>query len=89
MANPTKDIPIRRDFRHRPDEGTEEPTPGITELGCHPATQADMDGMYRHERAMECQTLCHPDILTTIASEGISLCSFSDWPDYGTSNVTR
>jgi predicted glycoside hydrolase/deacetylase ChbG (UPF0249 family) len=62
---------------------------GITELGCHPATRADMDGMYRHERAIECETLCHPDIRATIASEDISLCSFSTWESYGASNFTR
>ena len=54
---------------------------GITELGCHPAQTADMQGMYREERVVECVTLCHPDVRKAIESEQISLCSFSNWED--------
>jgi len=54
---------------------------GITELGCHPAQTADMQGMYRDERVVECATLCHPDIREAIESEQILLCSFSNWED--------
>lgn len=54
---------------------------GITELGCHPAQTADMQGMYRDERVVECATLCHPDIREAIESEQILLCSFSNWAD--------
>jgi predicted glycoside hydrolase/deacetylase ChbG (UPF0249 family) len=52
---------------------------GITELGCHPAQTADMQGMYREERVVECATLCHPDVREAIESEQILLCSFSNW----------
>jgi predicted glycoside hydrolase/deacetylase ChbG (UPF0249 family) len=61
---------------------------GVTELGCHPAKRADMDGMYRHERAVECETLCHPDIRATITAEAISLCSFSSFPGQGNESLT-
>jgi predicted glycoside hydrolase/deacetylase ChbG (UPF0249 family) len=54
---------------------------GITELGCHPAQTADMQGMYRDERVVECATLCHPDVRKAIESEQISLRSFSNWDD--------
>jgi predicted glycoside hydrolase/deacetylase ChbG (UPF0249 family) len=52
---------------------------GVTELGCHPATEADMNGMYRHERIVECETLCNPLVREAIRDRGITLCSFSDW----------
>jgi chitin disaccharide deacetylase len=52
---------------------------GITELGCHPAQTADMQGMYRDERVIECATLCHPEVREAIESEQILLCSFSNW----------
>jgi hypothetical protein len=55
--------------------------PGVTELGCHPAKRADMSGMYREERTLECETLCHPEIRKAIAAEAICLCSFATWRD--------
>jgi predicted glycoside hydrolase/deacetylase ChbG (UPF0249 family) len=59
---------------------------GVTELGCHPAKSVDMQGMYRNERLVECATLCHPDVLAAIKTEGISLCSFATW-DQGELNT--
>jgi predicted glycoside hydrolase/deacetylase ChbG (UPF0249 family) len=56
-------------------------SPGVTELGCHPAKKADMQGMYRLEREVELETLCQPEVRTMIAAEGINLCSFLDWRD--------
>ena len=53
--------------------------PGVTELGCHPATRGDMAGMYREERPVECQTLCDPRAREAIQAEGIELCSFKNW----------
>jgi chitin disaccharide deacetylase len=52
---------------------------GVTEMGCHPGAAADMDGMYRHERLVERDTLCHPAIREAIAAHSIVLCSFLDW----------
>ena len=53
--------------------------PGVTELGCHPARINDMAGMYRDERLIECETLCHPDVRASLVAEGIRLCSFKNW----------
>jgi predicted glycoside hydrolase/deacetylase ChbG (UPF0249 family) len=55
--------------------------PGVTELGCHPARKPDMEGMYRQERVVECETLCHPEVRAVIQTEHISLRSFLDWRD--------
>ncbi len=52
--------------------------PGLTEMGCHPGEGDDVNTMYRHERAVECRTLCDPRVRTAIAAGGIRLCSFSD-----------
>jgi predicted glycoside hydrolase/deacetylase ChbG (UPF0249 family) len=52
--------------------------PGVTELGCHPAESADLDSMYRHERAVELETLCDPRVLATLRLDGIRLCSFHE-----------
>src|SRR5262249_30606427 len=54
--------------------------PGFTELGCHPGYGADVDSMYRRERARELQTLCHPTIQAAIERMGIELCSFHRAP---------
>ena len=49
---------------------------GSTEMGCHPGASEELNSMYRHERTVECQTLCDPRVRATIAAEGILLCSF-------------
>ena len=62
---------------------------GVTELGCHPAEGADWDSVYRSERALECQTLCDPQVRAAISSEDVVLCSFSDRRGYGADSRTR
>jgi len=52
--------------------------PGVTELGCHPGEDGDVDFMYRMERAQEVDVLCDPRIREYLKSEGIRLCSFHD-----------
>jgi predicted glycoside hydrolase/deacetylase ChbG (UPF0249 family) len=52
--------------------------PGITELGCHPAAEADLDSMYREERERELRTLCDPTVRATVEAEGIELRSFAE-----------
>ena len=52
--------------------------PGVTELGCHPASGDDLDSTYRAERPRELAVLCDPRLKALIASEGIALCSFRD-----------
>jgi len=56
---------------------------GITELGCHPAVRSDMEGMYRAERLIECESLCHPAVRAAVTAENISLRSFSTWRNPG------
>jgi predicted glycoside hydrolase/deacetylase ChbG (UPF0249 family) len=51
---------------------------GWTELGCHPATVADVASMYRDERVQELTTLCHPRIRSAVQAEGIRLSSYHD-----------
>lgn len=62
---------------------------GFTEMGCHPAERTDVDSMYREERTIELQTLCHPKVRMAIAEEGISLCGFPAAPDYGETSLAR
>ncbi|KAB2661272.1 MAG: ChbG/HpnK family deacetylase [Verrucomicrobia bacterium] len=52
--------------------------PGLTEMGCHPGEDGDVDSVYREERAIEVRTLCDPRLREAIAAGGIDLCSFAD-----------
>jgi len=52
--------------------------PGITELGCHPGEDGDIDSIYRLERAQEVDVLCDPRIREYLMIEGIQLRSFHD-----------
>lgn len=52
--------------------------PGITELACHPGYAEDLDTMYRVERALEIETLCHPAVREVLEAERITLSRFSD-----------
>jgi len=52
--------------------------PGVTEIGCHPATHADHDSTYGAERIQELKTLCDPRISAAIVRCGVSLRSFDE-----------
>jgi predicted glycoside hydrolase/deacetylase ChbG (UPF0249 family) len=52
--------------------------PGCTELACHPGLGDLPEGMYRHERKREVETLCDPRVRAALHAEGIHLCSFAD-----------
>ena len=52
--------------------------PGVTEIGCHPATHADHESTYGAERIQELETLCDPRIRAAIARCGVSLRSFAE-----------
>ena len=54
----------------------QELTPGITELGCHPAKEIDLETMYRAERLQELDVLCDSRIRKCVTKNGIELCSF-------------
>jgi chitin disaccharide deacetylase len=51
--------------------------PGFTELGCHPAAEADLDTMYKLERLQELASLCDPRVRAAAGEMGIELCAFS------------
>jgi chitin disaccharide deacetylase len=52
-------------------------TPGVTELGCHPASDADHDSAYGAERVQELATLCDPRVREAITCSGVGLRSFA------------
>ena len=49
---------------------------GTTEMGCHPGSAAGLESTYKHEREIECQTLCDPRVRAALEEKGIVLCSF-------------
>ena len=51
---------------------------GVTELGCHPALDDDIDTMYRSERLREVESLCDPQVRAAIDDAGIALRTFAD-----------
>jgi predicted glycoside hydrolase/deacetylase ChbG (UPF0249 family) len=50
---------------------------GVTELGCHPATDVDFASMYRIERLRELESLCDPRVRTCVNECEVSLVSFA------------
>jgi len=50
--------------------------PGVTELGCHPALDADLESSYLDEREREVETLCDPRVRAAVEAGSIELCSF-------------
>jgi len=53
---------------------------GITELGCHPGEDEQLDSVYRTERMQEVKVLCHPQVRAALQANGVALCSFADVP---------
>jgi predicted glycoside hydrolase/deacetylase ChbG (UPF0249 family) len=49
---------------------------GTTELGCHPAADADLDSTYARERPIELEVLCSGRARHAIESTGVELISF-------------
>jgi predicted glycoside hydrolase/deacetylase ChbG (UPF0249 family) len=52
--------------------------PGVTEIACHPATEAESFTSYSVERPIELEALCHPSVREAVAEPQIELCSFRD-----------
>jgi predicted glycoside hydrolase/deacetylase ChbG (UPF0249 family) len=50
---------------------------GVTELGCHPAADPELESSYAAERVEELQVLCDPRLKEALAEEGINLRSFA------------
>ena len=57
--------------------------PAVTELGCHPGLDNDLQTMYGAERAREVEVLCDPRVRTALPAMGIELCSFHDTALFG------
>lgn len=53
---------------------------GVTELGCHPGEDALLESVYRFERMEEVAVLCDLKVRAALASNGVTLCSFTDLP---------
>ncbi len=53
---------------------------GVTELGCHPGHDGDLDSAYRDERAQEVPILCDPRVRDALPALGVELCSFARGP---------
>lgn len=51
---------------------------GITEIGCSPGLDDDLDSSCQWEREVELRTLCDPRVHDAIRELRITLCSFSD-----------
>jgi predicted glycoside hydrolase/deacetylase ChbG (UPF0249 family) len=60
---------------------------GVTELSCHPSTDAEVAGMYCAERVREFEALCDPRVRAAVVAAGIEPCSFHDtkftWTTHG------
>jgi predicted glycoside hydrolase/deacetylase ChbG (UPF0249 family) len=54
--------------------------PGVTELGCHPAAESDLDTMYREERREELRVLCDAALRAAVSKLEIELCTFREFP---------
>lgn len=59
--------------------------PGTTELGCHPASEPELESSYARERPMELVVLCDPLVGVALREEGIELIGFADVPGGGVS----
>jgi predicted glycoside hydrolase/deacetylase ChbG (UPF0249 family) len=52
--------------------------PGVTELGCHPGEDDQLDSTYVRERFVEVGVLCDPRVRQTLVDENIRLSTFVD-----------
>jgi chitin disaccharide deacetylase len=53
---------------------------GLTELGCHPGDDGNLDSVYRSERLQELRVLCDPQVRAALEANQVQLCSFLDVP---------
>ena len=61
---------------------------GVTELGCHPGEDEQLDSVYRTERLQEVKVLCDPQVRKAVESNAIELCSFHNLPGLQTQPAT-
>jgi predicted glycoside hydrolase/deacetylase ChbG (UPF0249 family) len=57
--------------------------PGTTELGCHPASEPELESSYARERPIELAVLCDPLVGVALREERIELIGFPDAPGSG------
>jgi predicted glycoside hydrolase/deacetylase ChbG (UPF0249 family) len=57
---------------------------GVTELGCHPAAEPELESSYAHERPLELAVLCDARVADAVSAQGIELCSFTEIPEVKT-----
>jgi chitin disaccharide deacetylase len=55
--------------------------PGITEFGCHPGLDLELDSSYRLERLGEVETLCDPRVLAAVQRKEVRLRGFEGRAD--------
>lgn len=53
---------------------------GITELGCHPGLDEELDSSYCKERLIEVATLCDPEVDAVLRGSGVELVTFAHIP---------
>lgn len=53
---------------------------GVSEVGCHPASEPELGSTYADERPMELRVLCDPAVGAALEDEGIELCNFLTAP---------
>jgi predicted glycoside hydrolase/deacetylase ChbG (UPF0249 family) len=56
----------------------EQLAPGVSELGCHPGLDAELESTYCSQRLDEVRSLCDPKVRAALIAAGIELCSFAD-----------
>jgi predicted glycoside hydrolase/deacetylase ChbG (UPF0249 family) len=54
---------------------------GVTELGCHPASEPELGSGYATERPEELRVLCDSRVRAVVEAEGIELCPFDGLGD--------
>ena len=53
---------------------------GVTELGCHPGHDNDVESLYGAERALEVEAFCDPSVQEVLSVQQIQLCAFHTRP---------
>jgi chitin disaccharide deacetylase len=63
--------------------------PGTTELGCHPASEPELESSYAGERPMELAVLCDPLVGMALREEQVELVGFPEVPRQTRSELPR
>lgn len=52
--------------------------PGVSEIACHPAAEADIDSVYAQERVQELEVLCDPRVRDALEARGVTVTSYTE-----------